>query len=114
MVLVDVSILFIFCSAQGRGMGESEVPGGVGGSVSHWKSRGRLPEEERGWRARGQEGVCGEFGGGAGAKYFFGGRKFHQVLRFQGPPTEVKLGKSGKYHFWGQKWLLGGVFIGSI
>ena len=24
-------------------------------------------------------------------------------LRSQGPPTEVKIGKSGKWHFWGQK-----------
>ena len=29
-------------------------------------------------------------------------------LRSQGPPTEVKSGKSGKWHFWGQKMPFGG------
>ena len=46
----------------------------------------KIPKSQRGGGGsqegrggRGQEGVCREFGGGWGAKYFFGGRNSHQV-----------------------------------
>ena len=70
----SVSDIFFF-SARGRGRGSSwrqegagvgfllKIPGGWGGGCSH----------ERGGEARGREGVCGEFWGGA--KYFFSGPK---------------------------------------
>ena len=47
-----------------------KIPGGEGGS----RRRG-------GGRPRGREGVCREFGGGGGAKYFFSGPKFPPSCR---------------------------------
>ena len=47
-----------------------EIPGG--GGVS------RVGGGREGEGARGREGICGDFWGGGGAKYFFSGRNVHQ------------------------------------
>ena len=47
------------------------------------------------------------------ARVFYPEPRAH-VLRSQGPPTEVKIGKSGKWHFWGQKMPFWGVPFGTI
>ena len=72
--LVDISDIFFLL---GEGKGESEASGGGGGSIfiENPKERGGGLLQE-GERLRGREGVCGQLGnffGGGGATYFFGG-----------------------------------------
>ena len=80
--LVDVSDISFFCSEEGEG--ESGAPGGEGDDfLLKIPGGGAGGPHGMGGEARGREGVCGEFGEGGGAKYFFSGPKF--------PPREASL-----------------------
>ena len=70
---------FFFCSGEGRG--ESEAPGGGGGCSFLEIPEGEISQEKRPG-ADGHEGMCGEFWGGGGGKYFFSGRNSHQGNHF--------------------------------
>ena len=65
---------FLFFSPRGRGRGCPRRRDGGGRIFSGKSQEGGLPVGGGGG-ARGREGVCGEFGGGGGAKYFFSGPK---------------------------------------
>ena len=85
--LVDVSDIFYFFSARGRGKGESKAPRrGVRSLIKETQEGGWGLQDGRG---RGAVRVCGELGnflGGGGAKYFFRGRNVHQAY-FQWVPA---------------------------
>ena len=76
---MDVSDIFYFFSARGRGRGVQRAAGGGGGegTVFIENPRGGSGFQEG---PRGREGICSELGnfGGRGLNIFFRGRNVHQ------------------------------------
>ena len=85
---------YFFCSGEGKGVrGPRKGVGGVGYLLK--MPGGRSPRREEEGGPKGREGVCGELGGGGGAKYFFSGPKCPPSLKTRDSnrwrPCDLKL-----------------------